>query len=86
MTLPYNTCSELLDKLQFTALTAKTAPDIPQCHLVSDIAPRTSPRKNECIPQRMHFFRKKGMTSERIRKSAKKAVQKEKIMLLYRGS
>ena len=33
-----------------------------------------------------YFFRKKGMTSERIRKSAKKAVQKEKIMLLYRGS
>ena len=41
---------------------------------------------NECIRQRMHLFCHLGMTSKRIEKSAKKTIQREEIMRLYRGS
>ena len=55
-----------------------------QCHLVSGIECRATPEKNECIRQRMHFFWKKCMTRERIAKSAKKAIQNGRFMLLYK--
>ncbi len=62
----------------------KTAPRLGQCHLVSGIECRATPEKNECIRQRMHFFWKKCMTRERIAKSAKKAIQNGRFMLLYK--
>ena len=62
----------------------KRAEAFAQCHLVSGIECRATPEKNECIRQRMHFFWKKCMTRERIAKSAKKAIQNGRFMLLYK--